>query len=46
MGYITPEFANVGQALKVKMFDELWNAVVVEDSPYDSKNINIRIDST
>ena len=45
MGYITPEFANVGQALKVKMFDELWNAVVVEDSPYDSKNINIRIDS-
>ena len=45
-GYITPEFSNVGQALKVKMFDELWNAVVVEDSPYDSKNINIRIDST
>jgi len=26
------------------MFRELWDAVVVEDSPYDPKNESIRVD--
>lgn len=45
MGYVTPEHAVVGTKLKVKMFDQLWNAEVVEDSPYDPTNAKIRIDS-
>ena len=44
MGYVTPDLAVVGTKLKVKMFDQLWNAEVVEDSPYDPKNEVIRID--
>ncbi len=44
MGYLPPELANVGQKLKVKMFNELWDAEIVEDSPYDSKNLTIRVD--
>ena len=33
MGYVKPEHAEVGTKLKVKMFDQLWDAEVVEDSP-------------
>ena len=44
MGYVKPECASVGTKLKVKMFDQLWDAEVVEDSPYDPKNANIRVD--
>ncbi|WP_457648354.1 GcvT family protein [Profundibacter sp.] len=44
MGYVPPELAEVGTKLKVRMFRELWDAVVVEDSPYDPKNENIRLD--
>jgi len=44
MGYLPPELAQVGIKLKVRMFRELWDAVVVEDSPYDPKNASIRID--
>lgn len=44
MGYVPPELAEVGTRLKVRMFRELWDAVVVEDSPYDSKNASIRVD--
>jgi dimethylglycine dehydrogenase len=28
----------------VKMFDKLWDAEIVEDSPYDPKNTTIRVD--
>jgi len=28
----------------VKMLGELWDAEIVEDSPYDPKNATIRID--
>jgi dimethylglycine dehydrogenase len=42
MGYVKPEHAEVGTRLKVKMFDQLWNAEVVEDSPYDPTNATIR----
>jgi len=44
MGYVKPETAVVGMMLKVKMFDQLWDAEIVEDSPYDPKNTTIRVD--
>ena len=44
MGYVKPETAVVGTKLKVKMFDQLWDAEIVEDSPYDPKNTTIRVD--
>jgi len=43
MGYVTPELANVGQKLKVKILNQLWDAEIVEDSPYDPTNANIRV---
>jgi dimethylglycine dehydrogenase len=44
MGYVKTEHAVVGTKLKVKMFDQLWDAEIVEDSPYDPKNTTIRVD--
>jgi dimethylglycine dehydrogenase len=44
MGYVKPELAVPGTKLQVKMFDQLWDAEVVEDSPYDPKNEVIRKD--
>jgi dimethylglycine dehydrogenase len=44
MGYLPPELAKVGQKLKVRMFRELWDAEVVEDSPYNPNNSTIRVD--
>ena len=44
MGYVRPDQAVVGTRLKVRMLRELWDAVVVEDSPYDPQNARIRID--
>jgi dimethylglycine dehydrogenase len=44
MGYVKPEHAEVGNKLKVKMFDKLWEAEIVQDSPYDPKNERIRVD--
>ena len=44
MGYVTPDLAVPGTKLKVKMFDQLWDAVITEDSPYDPKNEVIRKD--
>ncbi|MDF1718321.1 MAG: FAD-dependent oxidoreductase [Antarcticimicrobium sp.] len=44
MGYVTADLAVPGTRLKVRMFNELWNAEVVEDSPYDPKNEAIRKD--
>jgi dimethylglycine dehydrogenase len=37
MGYVAPEHAEVGTKLKVRMFRDLWDAEVVEDSPYDPR---------
>ncbi|MDC1297365.1 FAD-dependent oxidoreductase [Octadecabacter sp.] len=42
MGYLSPELAVVGTKVKVRIFRELWDAEVVQDSPYDSKNETIR----
>ena len=44
MGYVRPDLAEVGTRLKVRMFRELWDAEVVEDSPYDPTNAVIRVD--
>lgn len=44
MGYIRPDLAAPGTRLKVRMQDQLWDAEVVEDSPYDPKNEVIRKD--
>ncbi|MEX0309179.1 MAG: FAD-dependent oxidoreductase [Tateyamaria sp.] len=44
MGYVSPDLAVPGTRLKVKMFDQLWDAEVFEDSPYDPKNEVIRKD--
>ena len=44
MGYVRPDLAEVGTKLKVRMFRELWDAEVVEDSPYDPTNAVIRVD--
>ncbi len=44
MGYVRPDRAEVGRKLEVKMFDRLWPAEIVEDSPYDPQNAAIRVD--
>jgi len=44
MGYVRPDLAKVGQKLTVKMLNRLWDAEIVEDSPYDPKNAVIRMD--
>ena len=43
MGYVPADLA-VGTKLKVRMQDRLWEAEIVEDSPYDPGNAAIRID--
>jgi dimethylglycine dehydrogenase len=44
MGYVRPELASVGTKLKLRMQRALWEAEIVEDSPYDPKNERIRAD--
>ncbi|MDP2082382.1 MAG: FAD-dependent oxidoreductase [Pseudotabrizicola sp.] len=44
MGYVRPDLAEVGTKLKVKMLCQEWDAVVVEDSPFDPSNARIRAD--
>ncbi|AHM02831.1 Sarcosine dehydrogenase [Roseibacterium elongatum DSM 19469] len=44
MGYVRPDLAEVGTRLKVRMFDQPWQAEVVQDSPYDPTNAAIRKD--
>ena len=44
MGYVRPDLAVVGQKLKVKMQNQLWDCIVTEDSPYDPANAVIRAD--
>ena len=42
IGYVRPDLAEPGRKLKVRMFRELWDAEVVEESPYDPANATIR----
>ncbi len=44
MGYVRTDLAEVGTRLKVKMLRQEWDAVVVEDSPFDPGNVRIRVD--
>lgn len=44
MGYVRPDLAVEGTRLKLRMFNELWDAVVTCDSPYDPGNATIRKD--
>ncbi len=44
MGYVRRDLATPGTRLEVRMFRELWDAVVTEDSPYDPTNARIRQD--
>ena len=44
MGYLKPELAKTGQKVKIKMFDKLWDAEIVLDSPYDPSNSRIRLE--
>jgi dimethylglycine dehydrogenase len=44
IGYVRPDLAKVGQKLKLRMLRELWDAEIVEESPYDPKNATIRKD--
>ncbi|MCA3445356.1 MAG: FAD-dependent oxidoreductase [Rhodobacter sp.] len=44
MGYVRPDLAAVGTRLQVRMLRQAWDAVVVEDSPYDPVNARIRVD--
>jgi dimethylglycine dehydrogenase len=44
MGYVRPDLARAGIGLKVRMQRALWDATVVEDSPYDPRNERIRAD--
>ena len=44
MGYVRPDLAVPGTKLKVRMFNELWDAEITEDSPYDPSNAAIRKD--
>ncbi|CUX83581.1 MAG: dimethylglycine dehydrogenase [Roseibaca calidilacus] len=44
MGYVRPDLAVEGTKLKVRMFNELWDATVTCDSPYDPENATIRKD--
>ncbi|MEO1492400.1 MAG: FAD-dependent oxidoreductase [Pseudomonadota bacterium] len=44
IGYVRPDLALTGQKLQVRMLRELWDAEVVEDSPYDPSNATIRQD--
>jgi len=44
MGYVRPDLAVPGTKLQVKMLNRLWDAEIVQDSPYDPKNEVIRKD--
>jgi len=44
IGYVRPDLAVAGRTLQVRMQRALWDAEIVEDSPYDPDNEAIRAD--
>tara|TARA_B100001248_G_scaffold179361_1_gene136394 strand:- start:302 stop:1999 length:1698 start_codon:yes stop_codon:yes gene_type:complete len=42
LGMVKPNLANVGQKLKIDILGKMYEATILEDSPYDSKNNLIR----
>ncbi len=45
MGYVSPEHSQIGTKVEIKMFNKLWPAEIVKDSPYDTSNLKIRLDT-
>ena len=45
MGYVKPEFSQPGTSLTVRMLDAPWPGTIVEESPYDPENLELRKDS-
>ncbi|SDX95914.1 dimethylglycine dehydrogenase [Albimonas donghaensis] len=43
LGYVRPELAVPGTALKVRMLGELHDAEIIEDSPHDPENARLRV---
>ncbi|MEO0683348.1 MAG: aminomethyltransferase family protein, partial [Pseudomonadota bacterium] len=44
LGYVPPALSTPGTKLQCRIMDALWDAEVVEDSPYDPSNARIRAD--
>jgi dimethylglycine dehydrogenase len=42
MAYVRPHFAEIGQALTIKMLNQHYPARIVEESPYDPGNERLR----
>ena len=42
LGMVKPEFAEVGQKLKIDILGKMHEASIVEESPYDAENKLIR----
>ena len=42
---VEPDLAIIGQKLTVNILGERYDCEIVEDSPYDPKNITIRADA-
>jgi dimethylglycine dehydrogenase len=45
VAYVRPEFAEIGQALTIKMLGKHYPARVVEESPYDPSNARLRAEA-
>ncbi|MBR28874.1 MAG: diguanylate cyclase [Rhodobacteraceae bacterium] len=43
LGYVRPELAVPGTALKVRILGELHDAEIIEDSPHDPENARLRV---
>ena len=44
LGYVPPALAAPGTRLQCRIMGALWDAEVVEDSPYDPANARLRQD--
>jgi dimethylglycine dehydrogenase len=42
LAMVKPEFSNVGDEVEVRILGEMRRAIVIPDSPYDSKNVALR----
>jgi len=42
LGLVAPEYAAIGTNLQIEILGELYQATVVEESPYDPTNVKLR----
>ena len=42
LGMVTPDLAAIGTELQIEILGDLYQATVVEESPYDSTNAKLR----